>query len=53
LISFFALIVFLYVLVDFNRLRRAGGGDVIPFAAAIFLDVFNSFLFFLRLCARH
>ncbi len=39
----------LYVVLDFNRLRRAGQGEVIPLAAGIFLDVFNIFLFFLRI----
>jgi FtsH-binding integral membrane protein len=38
-----------YTLVDFNRLRRAGQHEAIPLAAAIFLDVFNLFLFFLQL----
>jgi modulator of FtsH protease len=38
-----------YTLVDFNRLRRAGQREVVPLAAAIFLDVFNLFLFFLQL----
>jgi uncharacterized protein len=42
----------LYVLVDFNRLRRAGREEAIPLAAGIFLDVFNIFLFFLRVFAR-
>ena len=41
-----------YVVVDFNRLRRAGGDEAIPLAAGIFLDVFNIFLFFLQLFAR-
>ena len=41
-----------YVVVDFNRLRRAGNAEVIPLAAGIFLDVFNIFLFFLQLFAR-
>lgn len=41
-----------YVVVDFNRLRRAGGDETIPLAAGIFLDVFNIFLLFLRLFAR-
>ena len=41
-----------YVVVDFNRLRRAGGEEVIPLAAGIFLDIFNIFLLFLRLFAR-
>lgn len=39
----------LYVVLDFNRLRRAGEGEVVPLAAGIFLDVFNIFLFFLRI----
>ena len=38
-----------YTLVDFNRLRRAGQGEVVPLAAGIFLDVLNIFLFFLRI----
>ncbi len=42
----------LYTVVDFNRLRRAGTEEAIPLAAAIFLDVLNIFLFFLRLFAR-
>jgi len=42
----------LYVLVDFNRLRRAGREEAIPLAAGVFLDVFNIFLFFLRVFAR-
>ena len=41
-----------YVVIDFNRLRRAGGEEAIPLAAGIFLDVFNIFLLFLRLFAR-
>lgn len=41
-----------YVLVDFNRLRRAGGEEAIPLAAGIFLDILNIFLLFLRLFAR-
>lgn len=41
-----------YVLVDFNRLRRAGQDEAIPLAAGIFLDVFNIFLLFLRLFAN-
>lgn len=41
-----------YVLVDFNRLRRAGQQEAIPLAAGIFLDVFNIFLLFLRLFAN-
>ncbi len=44
------LVIFgLYTVVDFNRLRRAGGDEAIPLAAGIFLDVFNIFLLFLRL----
>ena len=39
----------LYTVIDFNRLRRAGGGEAIPLAAGIFLDVLNIFLFFLRI----
>jgi len=39
----------LYTVVDFNRLRRAGTDEAIPLAAAIFLDILNIFLFFLRL----
>ena len=39
----------LYVVIDFNRLRRAGEDETIPLAAGIFLDVFNIFLFFLRI----
>jgi FtsH-binding integral membrane protein len=42
----------LYTVVDFNRLRRAGEDEAIPLAAAIFLDVLNIFLLFLRLFAR-
>jgi FtsH-binding integral membrane protein len=48
--SFFGLAVFgLYVVIDFNRLRRAGSQEAIPLAAGIFLDVLNIFLFFLRI----
>lgn len=39
----------LYTVIDFNRLRRAGQGEIIPLAAGIFLDVFNIFLFFLQI----
>lgn len=47
------LVIFgLYTVVDFNRLRRAGEEEAIPLAASIFLDVFNIFLFFLRLFAQ-
>ena len=53
LYSFFGLAVFgLYVVIDFNRLRRAGGQEAIPLAAGIFLDVLNIFLFFLRIFGR-
>ena len=38
-----------YVIVDFNRLRRAGKDETIPLAAGIFLDILNIFLFFLRI----
>ena len=41
-----------YVVVDFNRLRRAGSDETIPLAAGIFLDVFNIFLFFLQIFGR-
>jgi FtsH-binding integral membrane protein len=47
------LVIFgLYTVVDFNRLRRAGTDEAIPLAAAIFLDILNIFLLFLRLFAR-
>lgn len=47
------LVVFaLYTVVDFNRLRRAGGDEAIPLAAGIFLDVLNLFLLFLRIFGR-
>ena len=39
----------LFVVLDFNRLRRAGQQEVIPLAAGIFLTVFNVFLFFLQI----
>jgi modulator of FtsH protease len=38
-----------YTVLDFNRMRRAGMGEVVQLAAGIFLDVLNIFLFFLRL----
>jgi uncharacterized protein len=38
-----------FVIVDFNRLRRADQSDSVRIAASIFLDVFNIFLFFLRI----
>jgi FtsH-binding integral membrane protein len=48
--SIFGLIVFgLYTVLDFNRLKRAGESEVIPLAAGIFLNVFNIFLFMLRI----
>ena len=53
LYSLFGLAVFgLYVVIDFNRLRRAGRQEAIPLAAGIFLDVLNIFLFFLRIFGR-
>ena len=51
--SFLGLVIFGgYVVVDFNRLRRAGSDETIPLAAGIFLDVFNIFLFFLQIFGR-
>ena len=48
--AFLGLAVFgLFVVLDFNRLRRAGQREVIPLAAGIFLTVFNVFLFFLQI----
>ena len=48
--AFLGLLVFgLFVVLDFNRLRRAGQQEVIPLAAGIFLTVFNIFLFFLQI----
>jgi uncharacterized protein len=38
-----------FTIFDFNRLRRANMASSVPIAAAIFLDVFNVFLFFLRI----
>ena len=38
-----------YTIFDFNRLKRAGTDSAIPLAAAIFLDIFNIFLFFLQI----
>ena len=38
-----------FTIFDFNRLRRAGIGASVPIAASIFLDIFNVFLFMLRL----
>ena len=38
-----------FTIFDFNRLRRANMESAVPIAAGIFLDVFNIFLFFLRI----
>jgi FtsH-binding integral membrane protein len=38
-----------FTIFDFNRLRRANMASTVPIAAGIFLDIFNIFLFFLRL----
>jgi uncharacterized protein len=38
-----------FTIFDFNRLRRANMGSAVPIAASIFLDIFNVFLFFLRI----
>ena len=38
-----------FTIFDFNRLRRANMASAVPIAASIFLDVFNVFLFMLRL----
>jgi modulator of FtsH protease len=38
-----------FTIFDFNRLRRANMASAVPIAAAIFLDIFNVFLLFLRL----
>jgi modulator of FtsH protease len=38
-----------FTIFDFNRLRRANMGSAIPIAAGIFLDIFNIFLFMLRI----
>jgi FtsH-binding integral membrane protein len=38
-----------FTIFDFNRLRRANMASAVPIAAAIFLDIFNIFLFMLRL----
>jgi FtsH-binding integral membrane protein len=42
-----------YTVVDFNRMRRAGRGEVVSLAAGIFLDVINIFLFFLQIFGRN
>ncbi len=38
-----------FTIFDFNRLRRANKASAVPIAAGIFLDIFNIFLFMLRL----
>src|SRR5579884_198119 len=38
-----------FTIFDFNRLRRATMQSAVPIAAGIFLDIFNVFLFMLRL----
>jgi len=38
-----------FTIFDFNRLRRANLAGAVPIAAGIFLDIFNVFLFMLRL----
>lgn len=38
-----------FTIFDFNRLRRANMNSAVPIAAGIFLDIFNVFLFFLRI----
>jgi FtsH-binding integral membrane protein len=38
-----------FTIFDFNRLRRANMSSAVPIAAGIFLDIFNIFLFFLRI----
>jgi FtsH-binding integral membrane protein len=38
-----------FTIFDFNRLRRANMNSAVPIAAGIFLDIFNIFLFMLRL----
>jgi modulator of FtsH protease len=38
-----------FTVFDFNRLRRANMASAVPIAARIFLDVFNIFLFMLRI----
>jgi FtsH-binding integral membrane protein len=38
-----------FTIFDFNRLRRANMASAVPIAAAIFLDIFNVFLLFLRI----
>ena len=38
-----------FTVFDFNRLRRTTMAGAVPIAASIFLDIFNVFLFMLRL----
>ena len=38
-----------FTIFDFNRLRRSSTSGAVPIAAGIFLDIFNIFLFMLRL----
>ncbi len=38
-----------FTIFDFNRLRRTAMAGAVPIAASIFLDIFNVFLFMLRL----
>jgi modulator of FtsH protease len=38
-----------FTIFDFNRLRRANMASAVPIAAGIFLDIFNIFLFMLRI----
>lgn len=48
--SLLGLVIFgAFTIVDFNRLRRANMDAAVPIAAGIFLDIFNIFLFMLRL----
>jgi modulator of FtsH protease len=48
--SVLGLVVFgAFTIFDFNRLRRANPASAVPIAASIFLDIFNVFLFMLRL----
>lgn len=48
--SVLGLVVFgAFTIFDFNRLRRANMASAVPIAAGIFLDIFNIFLFMLRI----
>ena len=38
-----------FTIFDFNRLRRSSMQSAVPIAAGIFLDIFNIFLFMLRI----